>query len=281
MISLAFDRLTKRYGAVTAVDGLSAGIRPGRVTVFLGANGSGKTTSMRALLGLTPPTSGTATIDGRSYRQLGHPARVVGAVLDQGFHPNRSARQHLRIAALQAGMPAGRADELLAYFGLTEAAGRRVGGYSLGMRQRLALATALTGNPGVLVLDEPFNGLDPEGITTLRAFLRRFADGGGTVFLSSHLLGEIEHVADDCIIIDRGRLVAAGPVADLLRGRAGDLEGVFAVLVHGARDGFAPSALPGSAPGALPGSAPGALPGSAPGAPGSTQQILDRLEVAR
>ncbi len=256
MIPLAFDRLTKRYGAVTAVDGLPAGIRPGRVTVFLGANGSGKTTSMRALLGLTPPTLGTATIDGRSYRQLGHPARIVGAVLDQGFHPNRSARQHLRIAALQAGMPAGRADELLAYFGLTEAAGRRVGGYSLGMRQRLALATALIGNPGVLVLDEPFNGLDPEGITSLRAFLRRFADDGGTVFLSSHLLGEIEHVADDCIIIDRGRLVAAGPIADLLGGRAGDLEGVFATLVHGARDGFAA------------------------GAPGSTQQTFDNLEVA-
>jgi ABC-2 type transport system ATP-binding protein len=256
MIPLAFDRLTKRYGAVTAVDGLSADIRPGRVTVFLGANGSGKTTSMRALLGLTPPTSGTATIDGRSYRQLGHPARVVGAVLDQGFHPNRSARQHLLIAALQAGMPAGRADELLAYFGLTEAAGRRVGGYSLGMRQRLALATALIGNPGVLVLDEPFNGLDPEGITSLRAFLRRFADDGGTVFLSSHLLGEIEHVADDCIIIDRGRLVAAGPIAELLSGQAGDLEGVFAALVHGARDGFAA------------------------GAPGSTQQTFDNLEVA-
>jgi ABC-2 type transport system ATP-binding protein len=256
MIPLTFDRLTKRYGAVTAVDGLSADIRPGRVTVFLGANGSGKTTSMRALLGLTPPTSGTATIDGRSYRQLDQPARVVGAVLDQGFHPNRSARQHLRIAALQAGMPAGRADELLAYFGLTEAAGRRVGGYSLGMRQRLALATALIGNPGVLVLDEPFNGLDPEGITSLRAFLRRFADDGGTVFLSSHLLGEIEHVADDCIIIDRGRLVAAGPIAELLRDRAGDLEGVFAALVHSARDGFAA------------------------GAPGSTQQTFDNLEVA-
>ena len=256
MIPLAFDRLTKRYGAVTAVDGLSADIRPGRVTVFLGANGSGKTTSMRALLGLTPPTSGTATIDGRAYRQLGHPARIVGAVLDQGFHPNRSARQHLRIAALQAGMPAERADELLDYFGLTDAAGRRVGGYSLGMRQRLALATALVGNPGVLVLDEPFNGLDPEGITSLRAFLRRFADDGGTVFLSSHLLGEIEHVADDCIIIDRGRLVAAGPIAELLRDRAGDLEGVFAALVHSARDGFAA------------------------GAPGSTQQTFDNLEVA-
>ena len=256
MIPLAFERLTKRYGAVTAVDGLSADIQPGRVTVFLGANGSGKTTSMRALLGLTPPTSGTATIDGRSYRQLDHPARVVGAVLDQGFHPNRSARQHLRIAALQAGMPAARADELLAYFGLTEAAGRRVGGYSLGMRQRLALATSLIGNPGVLVLDEPFNGLDPEGITSARAFLRRFADDGGTVFLSSHLLGEIEHVADDCIIIDRGRLVAAGPIADLLNGQAGDLEGVFAALVHGARDGFAA------------------------GAPGSTHQTFDNLEVA-
>ena len=256
MIPLAFDRLTKRYGAVTAVDGLSAEIHPSRVTVFLGANGSGKTTSMRALLGLTPPTSGTATIGGHAYRELGHPARVVGAVLDQGFHPNRSALQHLRIAALQAGVPAERAGEQLDYFGLTEAAGRRVGGYSLGMRQRLALATALIGKPGVLVLDEPFNGLDPEGITSLRAFLRRFADDGGTVFLSSHLLGEIEHVADDCIIIDRGRLVAAGPIADLLHGQAGDLEGVFAALIHGARGGFAA------------------------GVPGSTQQTFDNLEVA-
>lgn len=244
MIPLAFAQLTKRYGAVTAVDRLTADIQPGRVTVFLGANGSGKTTSMRVLLGLTPPTSGSATIGGHAYRDLRHPTRIVGAVLDQGFHPNRRARQHLRIAAAQAGVPAQRADDLLGEFGLSDAAARRAGGFSLGMRQRLALATALIGDPGVLVLDEPFNGLDPDGITTLRAFLRRFADDGGTVLLSSHLLSEIEHVADDVVIIDRGALVTAGPLAGLMTGQAGGLEGVYAALVHGARSGTAPQLTP-------------------------------------
>ncbi len=218
MIPLAFTGLTKRYGPVTAVSELSAQIQPGRVTAFLGANGSGKTTSMRVLLGLTRPTSGSATIGGRAYRELRHPARVVGAVLDQGFHPHRSARQHLLIAAAQVGAPRSRADDLLNRFGLGEAAGRRVGGYSLGMRQRLALATAMVGDPGVLVLDEPFNGLDPGGITTLRDFLRTFAAGGGTVLLSSHLLSEVEQVADNCLIIDLGVLVTAGPISALPTG---------------------------------------------------------------
>jgi ABC-2 type transport system ATP-binding protein len=216
-VSISFTNLTKRYRAVTAVDDLSVDVRPGRITAFLGPNGSGKTTSMRALLGLTVATAGNATIDGRRYRDVPHPMRVVGAVLDQGLHPNRTARRHLRILALQAGVPRARVEEMLDLVGLTAAADRRVGGYSLGMRQRLALAGALIGDPAALVLDEPFNGLDPDGIWMMRAFLRTFADGGGTVFLSSHLLAEVAAAADDAVIINRGRLVRAGTVRELLR----------------------------------------------------------------
>jgi ABC-2 type transport system ATP-binding protein len=213
---IAFHQLTKRYGAVQALDGLTAEVAPGRITAFLGANGSGKTTSMRLLLGLSEPTAGSATIAGRPYRDLIHPTRTVGAVLDQGFHPNRSARNHLRTIAAQAGVPTSRIDGVLDVVGLTDAAQRRVGGYSLGMRQRLALAAALVPEPAVLVLDEPFNGLDPHGIQIMRDFLRRFTDDGGTVFLSSHLLAEVAHSADDAIIIDHGRLVSAGPIAGLI-----------------------------------------------------------------
>jgi ABC-2 type transport system ATP-binding protein len=216
-VTISFTRLTKRYGTVTAVDDLSVDVQPGRITAFLGPNGSGKTTSMRALLGLTVATSGSATIDGRRYRDVPHPMRVVGAVLDQGLHPNRTARRHLRILALQAGVPRARVEEMLELVGLTAAADRRVGGYSLGMRQRLALGGALIGDPAALVLDEPFNGLDPDGIWMMRAFLRTFADRGGTVFLSSHLLAEVASTADDAVIISRGRLVRAGTVRDLVR----------------------------------------------------------------
>jgi ABC-2 type transport system ATP-binding protein len=216
-VTISFTRLTKRYGTVTAVDDLSVDVQPGRITAFLGPNGSGKTTSMRALLGLTVATSGGATIDGRRYRDVPHPMRVVGAVLDQGLHPNRTARRHLRILALQAGVPRARVEEMLELVGLTAAADRRVGGYSLGMRQRLALGGALIGDPAALVLDEPFNGLDPDGIWMMRAFLRTFADRGGTVFLSSHLLAEVATTADDAVIISRGRLVRAGTVRDLVR----------------------------------------------------------------
>jgi ABC-2 type transport system ATP-binding protein len=215
MPAITFDSLTKHYGEVTALDGLTAQVVPGRITAFLGANGSGKTTSMRLLLGLSEPDSGRATIDGQRYRELRHPTRRVGAVLDQGFHPNRSARNHLRIVAAQAALPGERAEEVLDLVGLLPAAHRRVGGFSLGMRQRLALAAALVGDPEILVLDEPFNGLDPAGITTMRAFLRDFADRGGTVFLSSHLLAEVAHSADDAIVIHRGRLVTSGPVGEL------------------------------------------------------------------
>jgi ABC-2 type transport system ATP-binding protein len=215
MPDIELSALNKRYAAVTAVDHLTARVAQGRVTAFLGANGSGKTTTMRMLLGLSEPDSGSALIDGRRYRDLPQPLRVVGAVLDQGFHPNRSARNHLRIVAAQAGVSESRVDGELGEVGLTEAARRRVGGFSLGMRQRLNLAAAMIGDPQLLVLDEPLNGLDPAGIQWMRAFLRTFADRGGTVLLSSHLLSEIAHIADDAIIIDRGRLVGAGPVATL------------------------------------------------------------------
>jgi ABC-2 type transport system ATP-binding protein len=214
--SISFRNMTKRYGSVTALEDFSADVAPGRITAFLGANGSGKTTSMRVLLGLADPTAGTALVQGRRYAELAQPLRTVGAVLDQGFHPNRSARNHLRISAAQARVAEQRVDEVLELVGLRDVARRRVGGFSLGMRQRLALAAALIGDPGVLVLDEPFNGLDPAGIQTLRVFLRHFADAGGTVFLSSHLLAEVANSADDAIIIDHGQVVSAGPIAGLV-----------------------------------------------------------------
>jgi ABC-2 type transport system ATP-binding protein len=231
MPTLSFHQLTKRYGQLLALDGFTASVLPGRITAFLGANGAGKTTSMRILLGLSYPTSGEATIDGQRYADLAHPLRVVGAVLDQGLHPNRSARNHLRLVAMQAAMPSARADHLLEFVGLADAARRRVGGFSLGMRQRLALASALVGDPSVLVLDEPLNGLDPDGIRDMRQFMRQFADNGGTVFLSSHLLAEVAAIADDLVVINRGRLAAAGSVIDLVPDNS-DLESVFQNLVH-------------------------------------------------
>jgi ABC-2 type transport system ATP-binding protein len=182
---------------------------------------------MRALLGLVTPSSGLALVDGVPYCRLRRPTRVVGAVLDQGLHPNRTARAHLRIVAMQAGMPRTRADEMLELMRLTDAADRRVGGFSLGMRQRLLLAAALVGDPAILVLDEPFNGLDPDGIQSTRSFLRDFARRGGTVLLSSHLLGEISSIAADVLVLDHGRLVGSGPVE-----RADDLETIFRTLVH-------------------------------------------------
>ena len=235
MPTLSFHQLRKQYGPVQALNGFTASVLPGRVTAFLGANGAGKTTSMRVILGLSAPTSGDATIDGQRYGELPHPLRIVGAVLDQGFHPNRSARNHLRLVAMQAGMPAARIDYLLDFVGIADAAQRRVGGFSLGMRQRLALASALVGDPSVLILDEPLNGLDPDGIRDMRRFLRQFADNGGTVFLSSHLLAEVAAIADDLVVIDRGRLAAAGTVADLVPDTS-DLESVFQNLVHSTRE---------------------------------------------
>jgi ABC-2 type transport system ATP-binding protein len=213
--------LTKRFGEVLAVDDLSFDVRPARVTGFLGPNGAGKTTTLRMLLGLVTPSSGTATIGGRDYRSLPAPQRVVGAALEaSSFHPGRTARDHLRVFARTAGVEDSRADELLGLVGLSEAAGRRAGGFSLGMRQRLALATALLGDPQVLLLDEPANGLDPEGIYWLRGFLRFLASEGRTVLVSSHVLSEVQQTVDDVVIINRGRLVRQAPLAELEQARS-------------------------------------------------------------
>ena len=208
--------LTKRYGSTTAVDGLSFTIRRGAITGFLGPNGAGKSTTLRALLGLVHPTAGDARVEGAPYAKLDDPLGTVGAVLEsESFHPGRSGRNHLRIQAAAAGLPAERVDEVLATVELTDAARRRVGGYSLGMRQRLSVAGALLGNPRLLVLDEPANGLDPEGIRWLRTFLRTFAGDGGTVLISSHVLPEVAQIVDEVVIIHRGRLVAQEPLEAL------------------------------------------------------------------
>jgi ABC-2 type transport system ATP-binding protein len=212
---LVAEGLTKRYGKVLAVDDLSFQVRSGTITGFLGPNGAGKTTTLRIFLGLVHPTSGTATIDGKPYDRLERPARV-GAVLEAtGFYPGRSGRDHLRAFATAAEIPIQRVDQVLAVVGLEDAAQRRVGGYSLGMRQRLGIATALLGDPEILILDEPANGLDPDGIRWIREFMRGFVGDGRTILVSSHVLAEIAQVADDVLIIDKGRLVAQAPVAEL------------------------------------------------------------------
>jgi ABC-2 type transport system ATP-binding protein len=213
---VAVQHLTKRFGSVLAVDDLSFDVPPGRVTGFLGPNGAGKTTTLRMLLGLVTPTSGTATIGGIRYPELPEPQRAVGAVLESSdFHPGRTARNHLRVQASTARVGDARVDEVLGLVGLSEAAGRRVGGFSLGMRQRLGLAGALLADPAVLLLDEPANGLDPEGIAWLRAFLRGQAAQGRTVLVSSHVLSEVEQTVDDVVIISGGRLVRRAPLAEL------------------------------------------------------------------
>jgi len=213
--------LTKRFGTVLALDDLSFSVRPGVVTGFLGPNGAGKTTTLRCLLGLVSPTAGTVTIDGRAYRDIHDPLRTVGAALEAAsFHPGRSARAHLEVMALAGGLPTARVGEVLTLVGMTEFADRRVGGYSLGMRQRLALAQALLGDPPVLVLDEPANGLDPAGIAWLRHFLRALAGEGRTVVISSHVLSEVQQTVDDVVVIARGRLVRQGSLADLEGGPA-------------------------------------------------------------
>ncbi|GAA2540874.1 hypothetical protein GCM10009860_22090 [Microbacterium mitrae] len=214
---LEFSGVTKQYGKVTAVSDFTARIEPGRITGFLGPNGAGKTTTLRILLGLTKATSGTATIGGSAYRDLKHPLQTVGGALEANtFHPGRTAYNHLKVYAVAGGVPLSRIDEVLEGVGLTHAAHRKVGGFSLGMRQRLGLATALLGDPGVLVLDEPANGLDPEGIKWMRSFLRDRAREGRTVFVSSHLLGEIQQMADAVIIIAQGKKVFDGDFSDLI-----------------------------------------------------------------
>ncbi len=215
--------LTKVFGQIKAVDDLSFSVEPGSVTGFLGPNGAGKTTTLRMILGLAAPTSGTGTISGVTYAHLPAPGRMVGAVLEAtSFHPGRSARNHLRVFCAAAGLPDRRADEVLELVGLTQAARYAVHGFSLGMRQRLGLATALLGNPRVLLLDEPANGLDPEGIAWLRGLLRHFADvDGRTVLISSHVLSEVEQTVDRVVIIARGRLIYEGRLADLEGASAG------------------------------------------------------------
>jgi ABC-2 type transport system ATP-binding protein len=214
--------LTKRFGGTVAVDALSFEIPPGRITGFLGPNGAGKSTTLRALLGLVHPTSGQALVEGVGYRDLPQPVATVGAVLEaDSYHPGRSGRDHLRIMATASGTPLARVDEVLELVELEGAAGRRVGGYSLGMRQRLSVAGALLGRPRLLVLDEPANGLDPEGIRWLRNFLRSFAADGGTVFISSHVLAEVAQIVDEVVIIHHGRLVAHEPLEALTARAAG------------------------------------------------------------
>jgi ABC-2 type transport system ATP-binding protein len=216
------EHLTKRFRSATAVDDLSFSVPRGRITGFLGPNGAGKTTTLRVLLGLALPTSGRASVAGKRYRELDAPLKTVGAVLEaSNYHPARTGRNHLRALAAAAGIANARVDQVLAEVELSDAARRRVGGYSLGMRQRLSVAAALLGEPELLVLDEPANGLDPEGIRWLRNFLRSFADGGGTVFVSSHVLAEVSQLADEVVIIHRGKLVAHQPVVELIAQAAG------------------------------------------------------------
>lgn len=220
MAVIEVSGLTKRYGDVTAVEDLSFTADTGTVLGFLGPNGAGKTTTLRMLLGLVAPTSGRATLRGVAFRDLPDPTRTVGAVLSTGaFHPRRTGRGHLRVLSAMAGLPGTRVDEVLDLVGLAHAADRRTGGYSLGMQQRLGLAAALLGDPGVLVLDEPANGLDPDGIRWLRSFLRYLAAEGRTVVVSSHVLAEVEHTVDDIVVINHGRVVAQGPLAELTGAR--------------------------------------------------------------
>jgi len=231
---IAVDGLTKRYGRIVAVENLTFALAPGRVTGFVGRNGAGKTTTLRMLLGLTRPTGGSATVGGRRYADLADPLRHVGALIDPNcFHPGRSGRDALRAIARVARIGTGRVDEVLDLVDLTGAAGRRVGGYSLGMRQRLALAAALLGDPATLILDEPANGLDPLGVRWLRALIRGLGEQGRSVLVSSHALAELALAVDDVIVIEKGHLVAHAPMTGL--GRDGEsLEDAFLRLTGAA-----------------------------------------------
>jgi ABC-2 type transport system ATP-binding protein len=234
--------LSKSFGAVKAVDNLTFSVPAGTITGFLGPNGAGKTTTLRCLLGLVTPTSGAATIGGRAYADLPQPSATVGAMLEaSSFHPARSGRDHLLVYCTVNGFPDGRADEVLDVVGLTKAAGQKVRGYSMGMRQRLGLAAALLGDPRVLILDEPANGLDPEGIAWLRRFLRRMAEEGRTVLVSSHVLSEVQQTVDHVLIINRGALVRQGTIDELVE-HAG-----LTVLVRGPDLDRLTAALPAQA----------------------------------
>jgi len=219
MAEITVERLTKRYGETLAVDDLSFTVQAGRVTGFLGPNGAGKSTTLRALLGLVRPTSGRALVMGKSFHELQDPVRAVGAALDaHDVHPGRSGRGHLRTLAAAAGLPSSRVDEVLDMVELTPARDRRVKGYSMGMRQRLALAAALLGDPRILMLDEPANGLDPQGMRWLRDILVSLAGEGRAVLISSHVLSEVEQTVDSVVVIGAGRLVMQGSLAELVKG---------------------------------------------------------------
>jgi ABC-2 type transport system ATP-binding protein len=240
--------LTKRYGPTVAVDGLSFDVRAGTVTGFLGPNGSGKSTTMRMIIGLDAPDAGQARIGGRAYRDLGWPLREVGALLEaKAFHPGRSARGHLTALAAASGIPRSRVEEVLGLVGLETAAGRRAGKFSLGMAQRLGIASALLGDPGVLMLDEPVNGLDPEGIRWLRTLLRSLAAEGRTVLVSSHLISEMALTADHLVVIGQGHLLAETTVAEL-SAHAASLEEAFLALTTGSAEFQGRSAYQASDP---------------------------------
>ncbi|MGI5128575.1 ATP-binding cassette domain-containing protein [Pseudonocardia sp. CA-107938] len=264
MTTIELAGLTKRFGRTLAVDDVTATIRSGAVTGFLGPNGSGKSTTMRMILGLDGPTAGTARIGGRAYTQLRDPMRVVGALLDAGWvHQNRSARSHLRWVAAAAGLPKGRPEEVLDLVGLTAVARKPVRTFSLGMRQRLGLAGALLGDPEVLVLDEPVNGLDPAGIAWMRGLLQRLAAQGRTVLVSSHLLAEMAQTATELVVLGSGRVVAQGSTADVLGGSAGSVRvqaadpAALSAAVRAA--GLTVRELPGEQAVEVPGVAPAAV----------------------
>ncbi|MFY1690370.1 ABC transporter ATP-binding protein [Plantactinospora sp. WMMB782] len=258
---IAVEHLTKRYGRHTAVDDVSFSCEPGTVTGFLGPNGAGKSTTMRMICGLTPPTEGSATVESVDYRRLPNPGRRVGLLLDAGAqHPGRTGRETLLLSARTMGVPGRRVDECLDQVGLTPvAARRRVRAYSLGMRQRLGLAQALLGDPRVLILDEPANGLDPEGIFWMRGLLRDFADRGGTVLLSSHLLREVEAVADRLVVIGAGRVVAQGSRDELLAGAGALVRARDPEALRGALDRAGLPVRSGTDGGLLVGAEPGAV----------------------
>jgi ABC-2 type transport system ATP-binding protein len=225
--------LTKRYGSTAAVDGLTFEVKPGIVTGFLGPNGAGKTTSMRLILGLDAATKGTVTVNGQAYRDKRAPMQEIGALIDpSAVHGGRSAHNHLLWQAQAGGLPRSRVDEVLEMVGLTDVAGKKVGGFSLGMHQRLGIAAALLGDPPVLLLDEPVNGLDPEGIQWVRTLMRRFADEGRTVFISSHLMSEMEQTADHVLVIGRGKLVADLPMAEFTRRSAHSHVKIVSLRAH-------------------------------------------------
>lgn len=231
-VAISFNSLTKKYKNQLAVDGLSANVKSGKITGFLGPNGAGKSTTLRCLVGLAAPTSGSAKILGKKYAELGNPLKHVGTVLDsRGFHPSLSGRKNLKVAAAAAGIKDSRVDEVLELVELTSAANKRMKNYSLGMKQRLSLAGAILGNPDILILDEPANGLDPAGIAWLRKFLRTLAQSGKTVLVSSHQLAEMQNTVDEVLIINHGRLIASGSMTEVVG--AGSLEEAFLKLTEG------------------------------------------------